>query len=371
LACRLHGSSLLFRSGAQWRAPRKYGHDWSSCTGLEPDRRSPVLAGPPERLPVDARPPRSSARLTIAFSARYVNWPMYLVVAGLVFDYARPGVKPECRWRLKAERERMLTRVAEDAQRALCGVEQVERLLEDEPVKTEWEPLGELIGQNFDVDQDGVPRLHRGTRSGRVISVIDSEMQHGRTSSRSRLDGYKLSAAVSDTSVPVIMAVHVAPGRGERRAGGQAPDRHGAIRAAPQRILDDTAYGNGSCVTRWRSVTRLVGVGMPMRDERYEPGPQRKDGELGSRMRPSLAHGIRHVGVHRALGDTEPIGDGLIGKTINEQLCDLQLARGEAGLGFTRHHTRGRSGGGWRWPSLVMNMFADCLVATCGPAVAR
>ena len=31
---------------------------------------------------------------------------------GLEFDYARPNDKPDCRWREKAERERMLTRVA-------------------------------------------------------------------------------------------------------------------------------------------------------------------------------------------------------------------------------------------------------------------
>ena len=31
---------------------------------------------------------------------------------GLEFDCERPGEKPDCRWREKAERERMLTRVA-------------------------------------------------------------------------------------------------------------------------------------------------------------------------------------------------------------------------------------------------------------------
>jgi hypothetical protein len=31
---------------------------------------------------------------------------------GLEFDYEKPSEKPDCRWRVKAERERMLTRVA-------------------------------------------------------------------------------------------------------------------------------------------------------------------------------------------------------------------------------------------------------------------
>jgi hypothetical protein len=184
------------------------------------------------------------------------------LVDGLVFDYAQPGVKPDCQWRLKAERERMLTRVAQDAQRALLAVELAEGLLDDEAVAAAHELLSELIGQDFDVDEGGVPRLHRGTRSGRIISTIDPEMQHGRKSSRSRFDGYKLSAAVSNTSEPLIMTVHVAPG-GEsdgpqaKHLIDQQPPEH-----RPDRILGDTAYGNG--VVRSELLQRNVEVLAPV-----------------------------------------------------------------------------------------------------------
>jgi hypothetical protein len=87
---------------------------------------------------------------------------------GLEFDYERPGEKPDCRWREKAERERMLTRVAQDAERALEAVEQAEGLLDDEAVQAGHQLLRELIGQDFDIDQDGVTCLHRGTRSDRI-----------------------------------------------------------------------------------------------------------------------------------------------------------------------------------------------------------
>lgn len=185
-----------------------------------------------------------------------------VLAAGLEFDYQQPAVKPECQWRLKAERERMLTRVAKDAQRALLAVEQADGLLEQESVKAAWELLGELIGQDFDVDQDGVPTLHRGTRPGRIISTIDREMQHGRKSSSQRFDGFKLSAAVSNTSEPLIMAVHVAPG-GESD-GPQAKhliDSQPADRC-PDRILGDTAYGNG--VVRSELAERDVDVLAPV-----------------------------------------------------------------------------------------------------------
>jgi len=187
-----------------------------------------------------------------------------LLVEGLAFDYTNPGEKPDCQWRLKAERERMLTRVAQDAQRALLAVKQTDGLLDDESVKSAYELLAELIGQDFDVDPDGVPRLHRGTRSGRIISTIDPEMQHGRKSSQSRFDGYKLSAAVSNTSEPLIMAVHVAPG-GESD-GPQAKHLIDAQPAEqrPDRILGDTAYGNG--VVRSELAERNIEVLAPVPD---------------------------------------------------------------------------------------------------------
>jgi hypothetical protein len=168
-----------------------------------------------------------------------------LLIAGLEFDYARPGEKPDCQWRLKVERERMLTRVATDARRALVAVEQAEGLLEDETVKAAFVLLEELIGQDFDVDEDDVPRLHHGTRPGRIISAIDPEMRHGRKSQHQRFDGYKLSAAVTNSSEPLIMSVHVCPGgesdgpQAKHLIDAQSPEHR------PERILGDTAYGNG------------------------------------------------------------------------------------------------------------------------------
>ena len=164
---------------------------------------------------------------------------------GLEFDYARPGEKPDCRWREKAERERMLTRVAQDAQRALAAVEQAEALFGDELIKAAHQRLRELIGQDFDIDSDGVPRLHRGTRPGRILSTVDPEMRHGRKSSQTRFDGYKLSATATNSQTPLITAVEVAPA-GEQD-GPQAKrliDRQPQTRR-PKRLLGDTAYGNG------------------------------------------------------------------------------------------------------------------------------
>src|SRR5215212_6605050 len=64
---------------------------------------------------------------------------------GLAFDYARANDKPDCRWREKAARERMLTRVAQDAERALRAVEQADGMLDEEKIADAHRLLRELV----------------------------------------------------------------------------------------------------------------------------------------------------------------------------------------------------------------------------------
>jgi Transposase domain (DUF772)/Transposase DDE domain len=194
---------------------------------------------------------------------------------GLEFDYARPNDKPDCRWRQKAARERMLTRVAQDAERALQAVEQADGLLADQRVADAHRLLRELIDFDFDIDDDGVPRLHRGTRAGRIVLTVDPEMRHGRKSQHQRFDGYKLSAAATNTPEPLITAVDVAPASEQdgRQAGplidAQPPERR------PRRVLGDTAYGTGP--VRADMACREIEVLAPV------PEPLVKDGRLGKR----------------------------------------------------------------------------------------
>jgi len=164
---------------------------------------------------------------------------------GLCFDYQRPAEKPDCRWRVKAERERMLTRVAEDAERALRALEQAEGLLAEEAVKDAHALLRELVGQDFDVDEDGVPRLHRGTRQDRILSTVDTEMRHGRKSRQQRFDGYKLHAAATNTEEPLITAVEVAPANEQDGPQAAALIDAQSEQRRPERLLGDAAYGTG------------------------------------------------------------------------------------------------------------------------------
>lgn len=166
------------------------------------------------------------------------------LAAGLEFDYARPAQKPDCDWRSKPEREAMLTRIAEDAERCLRAVERTPDLLDAEPVREAWELWRELVGQDFDVDDEGVPRLHRGTRQGRIVSAHDPEMRHGRKSESQRFDGFKLHAAATNGVEPLITAVEVGDASGHDGSEAKALIEGQPEGLRPARILGDSAYGD-------------------------------------------------------------------------------------------------------------------------------
>lgn len=134
--------------------------------------------------------------------------------------------------------------MAQDAERALRAVEQSEGLLEDEAVAEAHQLLRELVGQDFDVDDDGVPRLHHGTRQGRIISTVDSEMRHGRKSSSQRFDGFKLHVAVSNGDEPLITAVDVGDASAHDGTHAKELIDQQSEELRPDRILADSAYGD-------------------------------------------------------------------------------------------------------------------------------
>ena len=225
----------------------------------------------------------------------------------LAFDYSRPRDKPDCDWRSRPARERMLSEVAADARRAIAGVTAEPDLAGEQKVAEALALLDELIGQDFEIDKDDVPRLRRGVAHGRILSVVDPEMRHGRTSSAARFDGYKLHAAATSDG-RLISAVGVSPGGdrdGEHAAG--LVDQQPAGRR-PARLLGDTAYGDQ--VTRAALEARRVQVPAPVpggatAHGRFSKSDFRIDLEGGRVTCPagqSTAIGPRHASGQRVAG---------------------------------------------------------------------
>jgi hypothetical protein len=126
-------------------------------------------------------------------------------------------------------------------------------------------------------------------------------MRHGRKSQHQRFDGYKLHAAATTHG---RAPDHRGRGGARERAGrtaGQGAGRPAAEGAAPERLLDDTAYGTGPvrAELRERKVEALAPVPeAPVREGRlakrdFRDRPRGGHGHLPRRPRGEDPHPAR------------------------------------------------------------------------------
>jgi transposase len=162
---------------------------------------------------------------------------------GLRFDYSRPRVKPTGDWQDRDARRELLAEVAGDAERALRAVETDEQLLAAWRIAEAASVLREIIGQEFAVADDDVPRVRAGRRVRQILSAHDPEMRHGRQTSSRRFTGYKLHAAAA-TEAPILTAISLSAGNEhDGHQAGALVDQQPEQRR-PKRVIGDTAYGN-------------------------------------------------------------------------------------------------------------------------------
>jgi transposase len=161
----------------------------------------------------------------------------------LVFDYSKPRAKPEGDWQDPDARMALLTEVALDAERALRAVERCEELMAVAAVAEAAGVLREILGQEFEVSDDDVPRVRRGRGVRQIVSANDPEMRHGRKTPAKQFTGYKVHAA-ADAVAPILIAVSLSPGNEHdgHHAGPLIDQQPEEMR--PERVIGDTAYGN-------------------------------------------------------------------------------------------------------------------------------
>lgn len=179
----------------------------------------------------------------------------------LRFDYARPRQRPAGNWQDKASREALLGEVARDAERALQAVGEGDGLSEDGAIARAAALLREIVGQEFEVREEALPRVRGARRRRQVLSAEDPEMRHGRKSAAKPFTGYKLHAAAA-TEVGLLTSISV--GRANEHDGEHAPALVDLEppQQRPKRVIGDTAYGNAGCreALKARSVEVLAPV---------------------------------------------------------------------------------------------------------------
>jgi hypothetical protein len=78
-------------------------------------------------------------------------------------------VKAEGDWQDPDARMGLLAEVARDAERALRAVEEDDELAADAAIAAAAELLREIVGQEFEVQDDELPRPRRGRRTRQIV----------------------------------------------------------------------------------------------------------------------------------------------------------------------------------------------------------
>jgi hypothetical protein len=179
-------------------------------------------------------------------------------------DEYSSNAKPRIDWDDVTAREALIDSRALDAFACLMFLDG--RQLSGE-VTQAVELLARVVGQDLEMDADGVFRIARGVAKDRVISTVDVDARHGHKTVTRGFDGYKGHVAVdpdseiiTDTTVTAgnagdasvaadliddLLAGPVRPG--EVDAGTAAAEAAGDERPA---VYGDAAYGAGGFLSR-------------------------------------------------------------------------------------------------------------------------
>jgi IS5 family transposase len=154
-------------------------------------------------------------------------------------DYDNDPGKPVCAWNDRADIDRVVTELVNDAHTILAALDGVE--LDD----TQTEAVGLLAlvaGQDVEPgDEDGTWRIAPVTRPDRMVSVHDPESRHVHKTTSNYRDGFKAHVGV-EPDTGLITACELTAGN-----VGDAQVAPGLLAGEPSPVvvLADSAYGSG------------------------------------------------------------------------------------------------------------------------------
>lgn len=159
---------------------------------------------------------------------------------GLVaHDYDNDPGKPVCAWDDRADIDRVVTELVNDAHTILAALDGAEL---DTGQAEAVGLLALVAGQDVEPgDGEGTWRIAQGTRPGRVVSVHDPDSRHVHKTAHNYRDGFKAHIGVEPDSGLITACALSAGNVGDAQA---APVLL-AGEAAPVEVLADSAYGSG------------------------------------------------------------------------------------------------------------------------------
>jgi len=161
----------------------------------------------------------------------------------LVETYVARDRKAEIDWSDPQARLAQLQVLVEDVESALeLALAQADQ---DEVREIAW-ILTKILGDDLTVDEEGQHQIDQGTAPGRIISITEPEMRHGRKSSAKRFDGFKVGVS-TDLESELILDMADVPAMGgdgkQLLPTVQRVEAHCEVTV--ERAIGDGAYGSG------------------------------------------------------------------------------------------------------------------------------
>jgi len=184
---------------------------------------------------------------------------------GLIERYVDEDGKADIDWADPQQRLSHLQVLVEDVETALdLAVEESDN---DEVRYLGW-LLTKILGDDVITDEEGQSQIGQGTASGRIISITEPDMRHGRKSKAQRFDGFKVVVSTEQSSELILDIADVTASGSDGAHLMPSIERTEAETAVSvERVIGDGAYGSGknraACAERDEPVDLVSPVAQP------------------------------------------------------------------------------------------------------------
>jgi hypothetical protein len=183
----------------------------------------------------------------------------------LIERYVGQDRKADIDWADPQQRATQLQVLFEDADAVLdLAAEQ----MDDDEVRYLGWLLTKILGDDIVVDEQGQAQIGQGTASGRIISITEPEMRHGRKSKAARFDGFNAVVSTDQSSEMILDIADVTASGSDGAHLMPTIERTEAGTAVTvERAIGDGAYGSGknraACAERDEAIDLVSPLAKP------------------------------------------------------------------------------------------------------------
>jgi transposase len=161
----------------------------------------------------------------------------------LLATYVDQDRRAEIDWSDPARRNAQLTTLVADSEAALeLAIEQID----DPEIRSLGWMISKILGDDVERTPAGDCKIRKGVAPDRFISLVDTEMRHGRKSASKKFDGFKVSTSMDQASELILDIEDMSAPLGDGQDLLPAIERvEEHVGVTVERAIVDGAYGSG------------------------------------------------------------------------------------------------------------------------------